>query len=93
MLRLFVGNIPHAYGETELRDWFEAQGHSVGEVQVMRDRITGHSRGFAFIEIHDTSDLKGTVEQLHGRNLAGRALTVNQANPRTSRGGAQSIPA
>jgi RNA recognition motif-containing protein len=93
MLRLFVGNIPHAYGETELRDWFEEQGHSVGSVQVMRDRTTGHSRGFGFVELEDTSDLASAVEHLHGQRLAGRTLTVNQATPRTFRGSPQSIPA
>jgi RNA recognition motif-containing protein len=85
MLRLFVGNIPHACGESELRQWFEQQGHSVIFAQVIRDRATGHSRGFGFVELEDTSDLKGTVERLNGLRLSGRVLTVNAATPRAPR--------
>ena len=84
MLRLFVGNIPHACNEAELQRWFEEQGHSVTFTQVIRDRVTGHSRGFGFVELEDTSDLKGTIEQLNGLRLSGRVLTVNAATPRES---------
>jgi RNA recognition motif-containing protein len=83
MLRLFVGNIPHACGETELRQWLEEQGHSVSFAQVIRDRVTGHSRGFGFVELQDVSDLQSTVERLNGQRLSGRVLTVNAATPRT----------
>jgi RNA recognition motif-containing protein len=82
MLRLFVGNIPHACDEIELRKWFERHGHEVAFAQVIRDRMTGHSRGFGFVELQDTSDLRGTVEQLNGQRLSGRVLTVNAATPR-----------
>ena len=85
MLRLFVGNIPHACDESELRLWFEQQGHTVTFAQVIRDRSTGHSRGFGFVELQDTSDLKGTVERLNGMRLSGRVLTVNAATPRAPR--------
>jgi len=87
MLRLFVGNIPHACSETELRTWFEQKGHEVVSTQVIRDRMTGHSRGFGFVELQDTSDLSGTVERLNGQRLSGRVLTVNAATPRIPRGG------
>jgi len=83
MLRLFVGNIPHACGEAELRQWLEEQGHSVTFAQVIRDRMTGHSRGFGFVEIEDASDLKSMVDRLNGQRLSGRVLTVNAATPRT----------
>jgi len=83
MLRLFVGNIPHACGETELRQWFEGQGHSVGFTQVIRDRVTNHSRGFGFVELDDASDLNATVARLNGQRLMGRVLTVNAATART----------
>lgn len=87
MLRLFVGNIPHATSEIELRKWFEQHGHEVAFAQVIRDRMTGHSRGFGFVELSSTSDLRGTVEQLNGQSLSGRVLTVNAATPRTPKGG------
>ncbi len=86
MLRLFVGNIPHACGEDDLRTWFEEHGHDVVFTQVIRDRMTGHSRGFGFVELQDTSDLRTTVEELNGQRLSGRVLTVNAATPRLPRG-------
>ena len=85
MLRLFVGNIPNACTETELREWFEQHGHDVGFAQVMRDRITGNSRGFGFVELRNTSNLQETVGQLHGQSLSGRVLTINAATPKISR--------
>jgi RNA recognition motif-containing protein len=88
MLRLFVGNIPHACGEAELQRWFEERGHSVTFAQVIRDRVTGHSRGFGFVELEDAFDLKSTVESLHGQRLSGRVLTVNAASPRVPGGSA-----
>jgi RNA recognition motif-containing protein len=85
MLRLFVGNIPNACTEIELSEWFAQQGHDVAFAQVIRDRITGNSRGFGFVELRDTSDLKETVERLHGQRLSGRVLTVNAATPKIPR--------
>lgn len=86
MLRLFVGNIPHQCSEVELRKWFEEHGHEVAFSQVIRDRITGHSRGFGFVELRDTADLSGTVAQLSGQPMGGRPITINAANPRLPRG-------
>lgn len=82
MLRLFVGNIPHSTSEIELRKWFEGHGHEVAFSQVIRDRMTGHSRGFGFVELQDTSDLRGTIERLNGQELDGRVVTVNAATPK-----------
>jgi RNA recognition motif-containing protein len=85
MLRLFVGNIPHACGEAELKQWFQQQGYTVTFSQVIRDRVTGHSRGFGFVELEDTTDMKATVDRLNGLRLSGRVLTVNAATPRVAR--------
>jgi cold-inducible RNA-binding protein len=84
MLRLFVGNIPTACTEIELSDWFAQHGHDVATAEVMRDRATGYSRGFAFVELRDTSNLEETVERLQGQLLSGRVLTINAATPRNS---------
>jgi len=92
MLRLFVGNIPHACTEIELSEWFKQHGHEIESAQVMRDRITGHSRGFGFVELRDTSNLQEAIDGLHGKLLDGRALTVNAATPRNA-GRAYSQPA
>ena len=51
MLRLFVGNIPHVSSDVELQEWVESQGFHVESAQVIRDRTTGHSRGFGFVEM------------------------------------------
>jgi len=83
-MRLFVGNIPHASGEKELQRWFAEQGYAVTSAQVIRDRETGHSRGFAFVEIQNASDLVSTIDRLNGQKLAGRVLTVNAATPKSN---------
>ncbi len=86
MLRLFVGNIPHACDDAKLRRWLEKQNHVVTEVQILRDRITGHSRGFGFVEIKDPPDPDKTIASLNGQPMAGRRLTVNRATPKTEYG-------
>jgi RNA recognition motif-containing protein len=85
MPTLFVGNIPNACTEIELSEWFGQHGHDVAFAQVIRDRVTGHSRGFGFVQLRDPSNLQETVERLHGQLLSGRALTVNAATPTTPR--------
>lgn len=89
MLRLFVGNLPHDCNEIELRDWFEERGHPASFSQVIRDRFTGHSRGFGFVELRDASNLKETVVQFHQQLMGDRVLTVNAATPKAPRGGSQ----
>ena len=69
-------------------NWFEEHGHTVSFAQVIRDRVTGHSRGFGFVELQDANDLKATVEELNGQRLSGRVLTVNAATPRVPGGSA-----
>ena len=82
MSRLFVGNIPHACNDTDLQAWFEQQGLPVDSVQIIRDRITGHSRGFGFVQLKGASDVKNIIEKLNGQRLAGRVLTVGEAVPK-----------
>jgi RNA recognition motif-containing protein len=81
-MRLFVGNIAHGLGEIELRRWFEEHGHNVESVEVIRDRLTGNSKGFGFVELESFGDVPATVRQLNGQRLAGRPLTVGPATPR-----------
>ena len=92
MLRLFVGNIPHACDEVALSAWFEQQGHGVSSAQVVRDRATGHSRGFGFVELQDASNLAETVKSLSGKAMSGRVLTVNAATPKLPRRGGDYHP-
>lgn len=82
MSRLFVGNIPHACNDIDLQAWFEEQGLNVDSVQIIRDRMTGHSRGFGFVQLKNAPEVRGIIETLNGQRLAGRVLTIGEAVPR-----------
>jgi cold-inducible RNA-binding protein len=82
--RLFVGNLSYQTTENDLQDYF-AQAGAVTSVNLMMDKFTGKSRGFAFVEMASAADAAKAVETLHGKELQGRALTVNIARPREER--------
>ncbi len=86
MKKLFVGNIPHSTSEAELRALFEPHG-KVDQVSVVTDRDTGRSRGFAFVEMSDSAEAEKAIAALNGKELGGRALNINEARPKTDRGG------
>ena len=85
MPKMFVGNIPHASSDAELQEWVESQGFQVESVQIIRDRSTGQSRGFAFVMLIEEWKLKEAIASLNGRRMGGRVLTVNEAVPQTPR--------
>ena len=82
--RLFVGNLSYQTGENELQDYF-AQAGAVTSVNLMLDKVTGKSRGFAFVEFATPEEAQKAVEQFHNKEFQGRALTVNVARPREER--------
>jgi cold-inducible RNA-binding protein len=84
--KLFVGNLAFATTENDLQDAFAAFG-TVMEVNLMMDRMTGKSRGFAFVTMSSPEEAQRAIEGLHGKNLGGRDLTVNVARPREERPG------
>lgn len=84
--RLFVGNLAFQTGENDLQDYFSQAG-AVTSVNLMMDKFTGKSRGFAFIEFASPADAQKAVESFHGKDFQGRALTVNVARPREERSG------
>jgi cold-inducible RNA-binding protein len=86
MKKLFVGNIPHSTTEAELRTLFEPHG-KIDQVSIVTDRDTGRSRGFAFVEMSDASEAEKAIAALNGKELGGRALNINEARPKTERGG------
>jgi cold-inducible RNA-binding protein len=86
MKNLFVGNLPFTATEDELRDLFSAFGE-VQQVRIMTDRDTGKSRGFAFVEIADDDAAAKAISDLNGKELGGRALTINEARPKPERRG------
>ena len=84
--KLYVGNLPFTTDETQLQDLF-AQAGTVETVSVVRDRDTGRARGFAFVEMGSDEDAQKAINQLNSYELGGRALTVNEAKPKTAGGG------
>ena len=86
MKKLFVGNIPHSTTEAELRTLFEPHG-AIEQVSIVTDRDTGRSRGFAFVEMTDSAEAEKPIAALNGKELGGRALNINEARPKTDRGG------
>ncbi len=82
--RLFVGNLSFQTAENDLQDYFSQAG-SVTSVNLMLDKMTGRSRGFAFIEFATPEEASKAVEQFHNKEFQGRQLTVNIARPREER--------
>ena len=87
MKNLFVGNMSFQTTETELRSIFEPFGE-LTRVNVVTDRDTGRARGFAFVEMPNDEEAAKAITALNGKELAGRALNVNEARPKTDRSGA-----
>jgi len=82
--RLFVGNLSYRTLESDLQDYFSQAG-VVTSCNVMLDKFTGKSRGFAFIEYSTPEEATKAVETFHGKEFQGRQLTVNIARPREER--------
>src|SRR4051812_17155272 len=85
--RLYVGNLAFHSTEDSVRGAFQRVGIEPLSVQVMTDRMTGQSRGFGFVDVAGDQEAQAAVEALHGKDLDGRALTVNEARERTPGGG------
>ena len=82
--RLFVGNLSFQTMENDLQDYF-AQAGIVSSVNIVQDKFTGRSRGFAFIEYATPAEAAKAVEMFHSKDFQGRALTVNIARPKEER--------
>src|SRR5467141_1267522 len=84
--KLFVGNLSFNTTENDLQDAFAAHG-TVVEANLMMDRMSGRPRGFAFITMSTPEEAQKAIDALNGKELAGRAITVNIARPREERPG------
>ena len=84
MPKLFIGNIPQASSDMELRQWVESRGFRVESAEVIYDRMTGKSRGFGFVTLIEQTNIQTAVSVLNGRRMSGRVLTVNEATPLTA---------
>src|SRR5215469_16666133 len=86
MKSIFVGNLDFAATESSVRSLFEPYGQ-VQRVNVVTDRDTGRSRGFAYVEMTDSTEADRAITALNGAQLDGRALNVNEARPKSEGGG------
>ena len=84
--KLFVGNLPFNTTPEELENVFGQSG-SVTSVNIITDKFTGRSRGFGFVEMGTEEEAQAAVENLHGHEMQGRPLTVNEAKPQQPRSG------
>lgn len=83
-MKLYVGNLPHAVTDDALREVFVPFG-TVKSAMVVMDQETEKSRGFGFVEMSLMSEAQAAIQGLNGKELQGRALTVNEARPRENR--------
>jgi RNA recognition motif-containing protein len=86
MKNIFVGNLDFASTESSIRSLFEPYGN-VERVNVVTDRDTGRSRGFAFVEMSDAGEADRAINALNGSQLDGRSLNINEARPKPQGGG------
>ena len=86
MKNIFVGNLDFAATDSSVRTMFERYG-TVDRVNLVTDRDTGRSRGFAFVEMSSTEEADRAIVGLNGANFEGRALNVNEARPKSQSGG------
>jgi RNA recognition motif-containing protein len=81
-MNIYVGNLSYDVTEAELRAAFEAFG-AVAEVRLLTDQESGQPRGFGFVEMPSATEAQAAISGLHGKDLRGRPLTVNEARPRS----------
>jgi cold-inducible RNA-binding protein len=84
--KLYVGNLSYNVNNSELEEMFAAHG-TVESASVITDRDTGRSKGFGFVEMGNDSQAQAAISALHGKEMGGRSLTVNEARPREERSG------
>jgi RNA recognition motif-containing protein len=84
--KLYVGGLPYSATEQQLSDLFGAHG-AVASVKIITDKFTGQSRGFGFVEMSSDAEAQASITALHGSDMGGRTLTVNEAKPMEQRSG------
>lgn len=84
MINIYIGNLSYRATEGDIRNAFEQFGE-VASVQIIKDRETGRSRGFAFVEMPNSDEAKQAIDQLDSSQIAGRPVKINEARPRRER--------
>lgn len=82
--KLFVGGLPYATTDEELKTHFSAAGNVIS-AQIVMDRMTGRSKGFGFVEMESDAEASKAIEMFNGQDFGGRSLAVNEARPKTER--------
>jgi RNA recognition motif-containing protein len=81
-MNIYVGNLARAVSEDDLKETFQAFGE-VAKAAVIKDKFSGESRGFGFVEMPNKDEAEKAISMLNGKDLKGRSATVNEAKPRT----------
>jgi len=84
-MNIYVGNLSYDVSEENLRQAFEAFGQ-VSSATIVKDKYSGQSKGFGFVEMPSAEEARSAINQLNGQELKGRTLNVNEARPRTEGG-------
>jgi RNA recognition motif-containing protein len=88
MMNIYVGNLSYEATQDDLRQAFEAHGE-VSSVSIIMDKMTGRSRGFGFVEMPDQAAGQAAINALNLQEIRGRAMTVNEARPKSEGGGSR----
>ena len=83
-MNIYIGNLPYSTTEDDLRQLFAEYG-SVTSANIIKDRDTGNSKGFGFVEMDNQADAEKAIENLNGSAVSGRNIRVNEARPRAER--------
>lgn len=83
-MNIYVGNLARTVVEGDLKEVFQAYGE-VTTCSIIKDKFSGESRGFGFVEMPNSADAQKAIASLNGKDLKGRTATVNEAKPRTDR--------
>jgi len=83
-MNIYVGNLSRDLTESELKEAFETFG-TVNSASIIKDRYTGESRGFGFVEMPNHEEAQAAINSLNGKSLKGRTATVNEARPRADK--------
>jgi RNA recognition motif-containing protein len=83
-MNIYVGNLPYSVTDSDLRETFSRFGE-VAQVNLIADKFTGESKGFAFVDMTNNSQADAAIKGLNGTDMKGRNITVNQAKPKSDR--------
>jgi RNA recognition motif-containing protein len=83
-MNIYVGNLPFSMSEETIRQAFEAYGQ-VSSANIIKDKYSGQSRGFGFVEMPNQAEAQAAIQNLNGKELQGQTLNVSEARPRNDR--------